>query len=110
MSFEQNPENSPDTNRQARKKLVLLNDQREKLESLLSQLPLREATILRLLYGFEDGYRHNFYEVGHIIGVAGELIRQLEGRAFSQLGKNALYFTELEYAIENPPDTESGAI
>src|SRR5687768_12888597 len=97
MSFEQNPENSPESNRQARKKLVLSQGQREALEVLLSQLPPREAATLRLRYGFEDGYRHTFYEVAHKFGLAGERIRQLEMMALTRLGENSQYFSQLEY-------------
>jgi DNA-directed RNA polymerase sigma subunit (sigma70/sigma32) len=92
MSPEQNPENA-DT---GRKKLVISPEQREALEILLSQLSPREAMTLRWRYGLEDGYAHTTYEVAQKFGVAHERIRQLEARAMTRLGENAVYFSQLD--------------
>ncbi len=107
MSPEQNFENS-DTGRQGKKRLVLTPERLEALEILLSQLPPREATILRMIYGLEDGYLHTKEEVAHKIGVNRERIRQLETMALKRLGENSPFFSLLEYmSDENQSESKS---
>ena len=55
------------------------------LESALSQLPAREADILRLRFGTSDSQSLTLEEVGRRYGVSRERIRQLEARALKQL-------------------------
>jgi RNA polymerase sigma factor (sigma-70 family) len=100
MPPEQNPEHS-DTGRQAKKKLVISPEQLEVLEALLSQLSPRETMILRWRYGLEDGYRYTLHEVAQKIGVATGRVRELDGRAMTRLGENAVYFTQLEYVSDD---------
>ena len=51
----------------------------------LAQLPPREALILRLRYGLEDGETHTLSEIGACFGVSRERIRQLEAIALRKL-------------------------
>ena len=60
-------------------------DLSEQLESALSQLPAREADILRLRFGTSDSQSLTLEEVGRRYGVSRERIRQLEARALKQL-------------------------
>lgn len=53
--------------------------------ALLEQLPQRERQILRLRYGMEDGICHKLEEIGGMLGVSGQRIRQLEQRALEKL-------------------------
>ncbi len=55
------------------------------LECALSQLPDREADILRLRFGTSDNQPLTLEEVGRRYGVSRERIRQLEARALKQL-------------------------
>jgi RNA polymerase primary sigma factor len=58
---------------------------REKLEEILSTLTPREARVLRLRFGLDDGRVYTLEEVGQKFGLTRERIRQIEGRALRQL-------------------------
>ena len=57
----------------------------EQLEKALGRLPAREAQILKLRYGLEDGRVYTLEEVGQTIGVTRERVRQLEAQALNRL-------------------------
>jgi RNA polymerase primary sigma factor len=58
---------------------------RDTLEELLSTLSPREARILRLRYGFQDGHDYTLEEIGDRFGVTRERIRQIEQKALRRL-------------------------
>lgn len=58
---------------------------KEKLEEILSTLTPREARVLRLRFGLDDGRIYTLEEVGQKFGLTRERIRQIEGRALRQL-------------------------
>jgi RNA polymerase primary sigma factor len=58
---------------------------REKLEEVLTSLTPREARVLRLRFGLDDGNPYTLEEVGQKFGLTRERIRQIEGRALRQL-------------------------
>jgi RNA polymerase primary sigma factor len=58
---------------------------REKIEEVLETLPPREARILRLRYGLENGRNYTLEEVGAKFGLTRERIRQIEGKALRRL-------------------------
>ncbi|NMB54982.1 MAG: sigma-70 family RNA polymerase sigma factor [Leptolinea sp.] len=58
---------------------------REKIEEVLSTLPPREARILRLRFGLDNGRTYTLEEVGRKFGLTRERIRQIEGKALSRL-------------------------
>jgi RNA polymerase primary sigma factor len=57
----------------------------EKLESLLSTLTAREAKVLRLRFGLQDGQSHTLAEIGQQFGLTRERIRQIESEALRKL-------------------------
>jgi len=57
----------------------------EKVEALLNTLTPREARILRLRFGLQNGRSHTLEEVGQTFGLTRERIRQIEGRALRRL-------------------------
>ncbi len=57
----------------------------EAIERLLNMLPQREADILRLRYGFDDGENHSMAQIGEIMGYSRERIRQLQHEALHKL-------------------------
>ncbi|MCE7948110.1 MAG: sigma-70 family RNA polymerase sigma factor [Chloroflexi bacterium CFX4] len=57
----------------------------EAIERLLNMLPQREAEILRLRYGFDDGENHSMAQIGEIMGYSRERIRQLQHEALHKL-------------------------
>ena len=58
---------------------------KDKLEEILSTLSPREARVLRLRFGLDDGTAYTLEEVGRKFGLTRERIRQIEGRALRQL-------------------------
>lgn len=58
---------------------------REKIEEVLDTLPPREARILRLRFGLENGHTYTLEEVGVKFGLTRERIRQIEGKALRRL-------------------------
>jgi RNA polymerase primary sigma factor len=57
----------------------------ETIEELLSTLSPREARILRLRFGLQNGHSYTLEEVGQKFGLTRERIRQIEGRALRRL-------------------------
>ena len=57
------------------------------MESLLSMLNDRQQRILRLRFGMEDGKPHSLEEIGHILGISKERVRQVEKQAMDKLKK-----------------------
>ncbi len=56
-----------------------------KLESLLSELPPREAMILRLRHGLGGTESHTLEEIGALLSITRERTRQLQNRALKSL-------------------------
>ena len=58
---------------------------KDKIEELLNTLTPREARILRLRFGLQNGHCYTLEEVGQKFGLTRERIRQIEGRALRRL-------------------------
>jgi RNA polymerase primary sigma factor len=58
---------------------------REKVEEVLATLPAREARVLRMRFGLDDGNAYTLEEVGQKFGLTRERIRQIEGKALRRL-------------------------
>jgi RNA polymerase primary sigma factor len=58
---------------------------KERLEEVLNSLHPREARILRLRFGLDDGKTYTLEEVGEKFGLTRERIRQIENHALRQL-------------------------
>ena len=57
----------------------------EALTEILGTLTEREADVLRMRFGMYDGRTHTLEEVGQILGVTRERIRQIENKAIRKL-------------------------
>ncbi|MBU2616610.1 MAG: sigma-70 family RNA polymerase sigma factor [Nanoarchaeota archaeon] len=57
----------------------------EMLEKILSELPVREAKVLRFYYGFKDGIHYTLEEIGSSLGLTREGVRQIKERGLKKL-------------------------
>ena len=64
---------------------TLANSRTTDLETALAALPPRDAKVLRLYFGLDDGKSRTLEEIGRMMGVTRERIRQLRDRALRQL-------------------------
>ena len=64
---------------------TLANSRTTDLEAALAALPPRDAKVLRLYFGLDDGKSRTLEEIGRMMGVTRERIRQLRDRALRQL-------------------------
>ncbi|HEY4718068.1 MAG TPA: sigma-70 family RNA polymerase sigma factor, partial [Anaerolineales bacterium] len=59
--------------------------QQDLARTIEDNLPLREARILRLRFGLDDGRVHSLSDVGRRLGVTRERVRQIEAQALRKL-------------------------
>ena len=90
-----------DTSSPAPDEMTTANLLREQVEEVLSRLPLREADILRMRYGLDDGETHTLEEVGKKIGVTRERVRQLEAQALNRLRRSSAHVLLRDYLRED---------
>src|SRR3982074_189338 len=69
----------PDTEEEAMNRFLT-----DEIEQALSTLPPRDAKVLRLYFGLEGGREHTLEEIGSMLGVTRERVRQLRDRALKR--------------------------
>jgi RNA polymerase primary sigma factor len=57
----------------------------EQIDLALRTLPARDAKVLRLYFGLDGGREHTLEEIGGVLGVTRERVRQLRDRALKRL-------------------------
>src|SRR5215831_8016868 len=57
----------------------------DEIEAALNTLPARDAKVLRLYFGLDGGREHTLEEIGAMLGVTRERVRQLRDRALKRL-------------------------
>jgi len=57
----------------------------DEVEDALKTLPARDAKVLRLYFGLDGGREHTLEEIGGMLGVTRERVRQLRDRALRRL-------------------------
>ena len=62
----------------------------DEIERALLTLPARDAKILRLYFGLEEDREHTLDEIGKMLGVTRERVRQLRDRALKRLRHGAV--------------------
>ncbi len=60
-------------------------DLNEQVGNLIETLDLREQQVLKLRYGLRGGPRYSLVQVGRVLGVSKERVRQLQDRALRKL-------------------------
>lgn len=58
-----------------------LSSLKHDIEDMIGELPEREATVVRLRFGLEDGEEWTLEDIGERLGVTRERIRQIEAKA-----------------------------
>lgn len=66
--------------------MMLLDSRRKELNKKLKRLNEKELTVILYLYGLIDGRAHTCSEIGDIMGLCRERIRQLKDQSFKKLG------------------------
>lgn len=66
------------------------NVAKEELEKVISTLKPREQQIIRLRFGFDVSEAKSLQEIGDILGISGERVRQLESRSLKELKQKIL--------------------
>ncbi|MFD3744001.1 RNA polymerase sigma factor [Nocardia sp. NPDC058633] len=70
---------------------------RRQVMSILDSLTEREAAVIRMRFGLNDGNARTLHEVGHVFGLTGERIRQIEAKTMSKLCHPARSYPLLGY-------------
>ena len=73
-------EDLPDTEEKAMDRFLS-----DEIESALNSLQKRDAKVLRLYFGLDGGREHTLEEIGGMLGVTRERVRQLRDRALKRL-------------------------
>ena len=66
---------------------LVRNELIEEVQKAIAELPSREKQITKLRYGLEDGCEYSLREIGGMLGLSRERIRQLEARALACLSR-----------------------
>jgi RNA polymerase primary sigma factor len=69
--------------------LVAHTQLRQRVVASLSDLPEREAQLLRLRFGLDTDHPHSLQEIGTLFGLSRERVRQLEKMALEKLRHSA---------------------
>ena len=73
-------EDMPDTEEKTMERFLT-----DEVEGALRTLPPRDAKVLRLYFGLDGGREHTLEEIGGMLGVTRERVRQLRDRALKRL-------------------------
>lgn len=79
--------------------LLIKKFMKEDLEKVLDTLNPRERQVVRWRFGLEDGRMKTLQEIGELMGVSRERIRQIESSAFRKLKNKKRTKHLMQYAI-----------
>lgn len=66
---------------------LLENDVMSKIQDMLLELDEREKEVLRMRFGLDNSETHTLKEIGEILGLTRERVRQIETEALRRLGE-----------------------
>jgi RNA polymerase primary sigma factor len=75
----------PDLDSASPEESTIQNLKQQQVREVLDALPMREAQVLMLRFGFQDGRAHTLQEVGNKMGITRERVRQIESQAMNKL-------------------------
>ena len=70
--------------------VIFTQEQRKVIRKEFAALPQREAIILTLRFGFDGEEGRSLQEIGDILGISRERVRQLESRALDKLKESSI--------------------
>lgn len=80
----------PDERRQGPEDELVNNDNLKHVFRMLDEMESREASILRMRFGLDDGEPRTLKEIGEALGLTRERVRQIESEALQSLYKGLL--------------------
>lgn len=75
----------PDEEAESPEEVATVALMQQQVREVLDALPMREAQVLMLRYGFRDGKVHTLQEVGRKMGITRERVRQIENQAIKRI-------------------------
>jgi len=67
---------------------IIKNSIEQEIRQMLDELDEKEALVLKLRFGLEDDKRRTLQEIGDILGVTRERVRQIEQKAMRKLARS----------------------
>jgi RNA polymerase primary sigma factor len=67
---------------------LMENDNLKHVYKMLDKMDPREATILRMRFGLDDSEPKTLKEIGEVLGLTRERVRQIEGDALNRLNRS----------------------
>ena len=74
-----------DYDQETQESIVSKDILKEQIRGILKDLSPRERQVIELRHGMEDGIQHTLEQIGNILGVTRERVRQIEARALDKL-------------------------
>lgn len=64
---------------------LIKKDERDIVNKYVNMLSEREATVIKMRFGFDDGIPMSLEECGKVLGITRERVRQIEAKALRKL-------------------------
>lgn len=65
---------------------------KELVLSMVSELPSREQTIIKMSFGIDNNKEYDIQEIGELLGISGERVRQLKLEAIDKMKEYYMYY------------------